>query len=161
MTSLLAQGFDTVASFCVLEHIEDDHAVFAALCDIARSGTAHGPTHLISYVPAHRWAYGAMDRHDGHFRRYDRARLQALAGRHAPEATHRLRSFNFLGLWAWAVKGRLLPHAEVSRAEVQAFERIVPLWRPLDSLLTGRLRVPLGQSVISVLTFPGRTEAKR
>jgi SAM-dependent methyltransferase len=65
--------YDLVCAFEVLEHIEDDQA---ALADWSKFVAPGG--HLMLSVPAFQRMFGPMDRHAGHFRRYEPAGLTAL-----------------------------------------------------------------------------------
>jgi SAM-dependent methyltransferase len=69
----VAETFDYLLSFEVLEHIEDD---LAAL----RQWTAHlrPGGRLIASVPAHQRKYDRVDASVGHVRRYERAQLEEL-----------------------------------------------------------------------------------
>jgi SAM-dependent methyltransferase len=58
-------GVDYIFSLNVFEHIEDDTAMFRALCRLLRPG---GRFYL--YVPAFPILYTSMDRKVGHYRRY-------------------------------------------------------------------------------------------
>jgi len=69
-----AISFDYLTAFEVLEHIEDDHA---ALADWSRYLRQNGT--LIFSVPAHPHRWNAADEWAGHFRRYRRSDLHALA----------------------------------------------------------------------------------
>jgi hypothetical protein len=151
------KGIDTIVSFNVLEHIEDDGAVLAQAADLLRRSSAAGPKRLITFVPAHPFAYGAHDKATGHYRRYDRARLRALAAKAAPEARLHLSSFNFFGLWGWWLKGRVMGQAQVDSGTIQAFERLQPWLEPFDTLLLRGLHLPLGQSLLCVLEWQGRS----
>lgn len=148
--SLQGLGIDTVVSFNVLEHIEDDGRALEQLAWLLRQ-SGPGPRRLISFVPAHPFAYGAHDRYTGHYRRYTRQRLRQLAERAAPGAPHTIRSFNFFGLWAWWLKGRVLGDSRVDARTIASFERVQPLLEPLDRVLLGGLRLPFGQSLLSVI----------
>ena len=64
------QQFDMVASFEVLEHIEDDQA---ALRQWADKVTEDG--YMLISVPCHQHRWGPSDVWAGHFRRYERAEL--------------------------------------------------------------------------------------
>lgn len=150
------EAIDTVVSFNVLEHIEDDLGVFRQAAQLLRESQAPGPRRFITFVPAHPFAFGAADKAMGHFRRYDRARLRSLAAQAAPEAAIHLSSFNAVGLWGWWLKGRVLGHAEVDGGTIQAFERLQPWLEPIDALLLRGLRLPLGQSLLCVLEWPAR-----
>jgi SAM-dependent methyltransferase len=150
------EGLDTVVSFNVLEHIEDDAQVLGQLAGLLRDSAAKGPRRLITFVPAHPFAYGAHDRYSGHFRRYDRARLRSLAAQAAPDAKLTIASFNFFGLWGWWLKGRVLGQAQVDGNTIAAFERLQPWLEPADTLLLRGLHLPLGQSLLCVLEWPAR-----
>src|SRR6516162_2476156 len=71
--SLAEYQLDTVVSFNVLEHIEDDRAAIGALVETLRASPA-SIRRLVSFVPAQSWALSDLDRYYGHFRRYSRAR---------------------------------------------------------------------------------------
>lgn len=62
---------DLVLSMEVLEHIEDDRAAFEDLVRLS-------DRYLMISVPAKRRLFGASDELAGHYRRYDRADLEAL-----------------------------------------------------------------------------------
>jgi hypothetical protein len=57
----------------VLEHVPDDFAVLSALLAAATPGT-----HFLLTVPADDALWGEHDRSFGHYRRYDRPRLEML-----------------------------------------------------------------------------------
>lgn len=67
------ERFDLVCAFEVLEHIDDDAQALRGWRSRLRSGG-----HLLISVPAHARRFGLADRRVGHFRRYDRAPLEAL-----------------------------------------------------------------------------------
>jgi SAM-dependent methyltransferase len=67
------QSFDLVCAFEVLEHLEDDRAALERWQRFLRPGGW-----VLVSVPAGRDRVGAADRRAGHFRRYDRADLEAL-----------------------------------------------------------------------------------
>jgi hypothetical protein len=137
----------------VLEHVEDDRQAFARLADILRKGGAKGPRRLISFVPAHSWAYGSMDRTFGHFRRYSAGSLKRLLKEVAPEGRLTMRHFNAVGLAGWVVNGLILRKKSLGLGSIAAFERICPFVAPLDDFLHGALRLPLGQSLLAVLEW--------
>lgn len=82
-------SFDCVCAFDVLEHIEDDAQ---ALAQWVRWMAPDGK--LLLSVPAHRSRWGAGDVWAGHFRRYDRRDLLALAEA-AGLAVERLECYGF------------------------------------------------------------------
>src|SRR5215471_10648553 len=67
--ALVDSSLDTIVSFNVLEHVEDDRAFIAHLLGILRASPA-AERRLVSLVPAQAWAFSDLDRCYGHFRRY-------------------------------------------------------------------------------------------
>lgn len=83
------ESFDYLTAFEVLEHIEDDHA---ALADWSRYLRPEGT--LVFSVPAHPHRWNAADEWAGHFRRYRRSDLHALAKGAGYEVTE-IQSYGF------------------------------------------------------------------
>ncbi|MEW9920643.1 class I SAM-dependent methyltransferase [Marimonas sp. MJW-29] len=83
------ESFDYLTAFEVFEHIEDDHAALAAWSRFLRPGGT-----LIFSVPAHPHRWNAADEWAGHFRRYTRADLHALAEGAGFEVTE-IQSYGF------------------------------------------------------------------
>lgn len=152
---LIDEKLDTVVSFNVLEHIEDDASALRRLKRIVLAGDSLRPRRIVSFVPAQQWAYGSLDRAFGHFRRYTARRWRDLHQEVAPEARLSLRYFNPVGLLGWVVNGRILKRNEIGAGALRAFERILPVVRPLDYVLHGVLKMPLGQSIVATLEWPG------
>ncbi len=142
---------DTVVSFNVLEHIPDDEAALRRLVGVLQASTAPGPRHLVTFVPAHRFAFGAMDETFGHHRRYDVDRVRFLAARIAPEAELTIRHFNSFGLLGWLVNGRVLRRPQIGAGAIAAFEALCPIVAPIDDFLHRALKLPFGQSLLFVL----------
>jgi SAM-dependent methyltransferase len=94
--------YDAVISMDCLEHVEDDAALFADLVGLVRPGGR-----LVVTVPAIQALYGERDRLVGHYRRYDRRRLEALARPH-PLRVDQLRYWNLLGVAPTFVSHRVL-----------------------------------------------------
>ena len=151
--ALDAERFDTVVSFNVLEHIEDDEGALRKLADLLRRSPAVGPKRIVTFVPAHPFAYGATDKAFGHHRRYDVGRVERLRERAAPDAALEHRFMNLIGLAGWVWNGRIRGRSEIGRAAIRTFERLNPLVRPLDDRLYRWFRLPLGQSLLFVLTL--------
>jgi SAM-dependent methyltransferase len=151
----VAEKLDTIVSFNVLEHIEDDVAAFACLSRILREGRAEGARRLVTLVPAHPWAYGTVDAGFGHFRRYSGSRIREIAQEVAPEARLVVRHLNAVGLVGWLLNGRVLRRRALGSGAVRAFERLCPLIRAVDDALHRLLRLPLGQSLIAVWEWDG------
>lgn len=151
--SFAAEDFDTVVSFNVLEHVPDDAGALERLAALLRRSSRPGPRRIVSFVPAHQWAYGSIDATYGHVRRYTAASFAALAAKACPDFRLETRYFNVVGLPGWVLLGRLLRSATVSPRAIRAFERLCPWIRGADDALH-RAGLPLGQSLIAVLTHP-------
>lgn len=149
-SSWQAERFDTIITFNVLEHIEDDFAALKALASILDPGK---PRRLISFVPAHPWAYGGMDRTFGHFRRYSRSRLRELCAQVDPKARVTLRYFNMLGLPGWWFQGRVLRKTHIGTGSIQLFEKLCRFLAPIDDFMHRVLRIPLGQSLLCIMEW--------
>jgi SAM-dependent methyltransferase len=66
------EEFDVIGAFDVLEHIDEDDEVLAAMCRAVRPGGG-----VILTVPQHPRLWSAQDEHAGHVRRYTRGQLVA------------------------------------------------------------------------------------
>ena len=150
---LAGEEFDTVVSFNVLEHIEDDREAIARLLDVLRA--SYRPVRrLVSFVPAQAWALSDLDRYYGHFRRYSSARIEELTHELAPGATLSLDSFNAVGLVGWVWQTMILKRITIDAGSVRTFDAICPYLKPFDNFLCRTLGYPLGQSWIWVITLP-------
>lgn len=135
--------FQSVVMLDVLEHIEDDAGFLRRLADRLASGGR-----IVIKVPAIPALHNSMDRAVGHYRRYDRVALQAVAGRAGLHVAH-VEHFNALGILGWWWNGRAGRDVAPSN-QIAGFDRIVPAARLLDSLSAKRV----GLSLVAVLT-PG------
>lgn len=137
------EGFDSVLCFNVLEHIEDDAAALRAFAARLAPGGR-----LFLLIPAHPRLYGGYDRAAGHVRRYSKPPLrELLAGAGFEPET--LRHVNPVGALGWLVRVRLRSSSEWPSGSFAAFDRLVPILRPLD-----RLRLPFGLSLWAVARRP-------
>ena len=147
------EAFDTIVSFNVLEHIEDDRAAVRQLLDILRASD-QPVRRLVSFVPAQAWALSQMDRFYGHFRRYSASGLRELSLELAPDARVSLASFNAIGLLGWVWTTLIVKRTTIDPGAVTAFDAICPYIKTLDNFACRRLRYPFGQSLVWVLTLP-------
>ena len=146
-------ALDTIASFNVLEHIEDDRGVIAHLLGLLRASPAE-ERRLVSFVPAQAWALSNLDRYYGHFRRYSRRRIRDLSRDLAPEARLTITPFNALGLAGWVWSTMILRQTKIDSRSVKAYDAICHYTRGADDFLCRTLRYPLGQSFVWVLELP-------
>ncbi len=151
--ALGAHDFDTVVSFNVMEHIDDDAAALARLARLLIEGSATGRLRIATLVPAHAWAYGSIDQVYGHFRRYSKQAFAQLAARAAPGWTYSARYYNVVGLPGWFVMGKILRQRRILPAAVKRFDALCPYIRDCDDFIHDRLGLPLGQSLIAVISF--------
>jgi len=140
------QKFDTVICLNVVEHLADD---LAALQNIRRALVPGG--RAIILVPCGPWLYGTLDQVLGHYRRYTREQLAAVAGR-AGFCIEKLFSFNRVGVLAWWLNGRVLRRTTFGLSQIKMLNLLTPIFRIVDSWLP----VP-PLSLIAVLGNPAET----
>jgi SAM-dependent methyltransferase len=138
-----AHDFESVICFNVLEHIEDDAATLRAFYDRLVPGGR-----LFLLVPAHPRLYGGYDRAAGHVRRYRREGLRRTLTA-TGFTVERLSYVNPVGAIGWFVRVRLRSSEEWPASSFRAFDRLVPILRPLD-----RLPLPFGLSLWAVARRP-------
>ena len=134
--------FDTILYIDVMEHIADDRAeAVLAAAHLTPGGR------LIVLVPAHQYLFSAFDTAIGHYRRYNRRSLLALA----PPGC-RLEFFRMLdsvGFFASLANRLLLRAALPSAGQIRLWDRVmVPISVCLDPLLGYRF----GKTAVAVWT---------
>ena len=138
----LAAGaqFDTLLYVDVLEHIEDDRGeMLRAASRLAPGG------HVVVLSPAHPWLYSPFDAAIGHYRRYTRKSLSALA----PESLEpvRIAYLDCVGLLASLGNRLLLRRSMPTREQIAFWDRgMIPISRRLDPLLA----YSIGKAVLGV-----------
>jgi len=144
VADLLTQGreacCDSVVYIDVLEHIEHDAAELERAWRLLRPGG-----HLIVLSPAFAWLFTPFDEAVGHFRRYHRAGLLAIA----PSAARpvRVRYLDSVGLLASLANRLLLRSGMPTQSQVLTWDRLmVPLSRLADPLAG----YSFGRSVLAV-----------
>jgi len=134
---------DSVMTFNVLEHIEDDGAALESIASVLHTGDT-----LAVLVPAFPSIYGAMDRGVGHVRRY---RRQDLVEKMEEAGFSMLKAHyvNFPGYFAWFVNGKVLRAAAPAGGSrmVSLYDKtVIPVAKALEALV----RPPCGQSLFAV-----------
>jgi SAM-dependent methyltransferase len=133
-------SFDTVVSFNVLEHIEDDVGTLRAARQLLRADGR-----VVLFVPSLPFLYGTVDAQVDHLRRYTRRTLGA-AIESAGLELERIEYFDFLGMVPWFLVGRVLRRT-TSGGGVRGYDRVVvPVCRMVDRLIGP----PLGKNLIAV-----------
>jgi glycosyltransferase involved in cell wall biosynthesis len=125
------EAIDTVLCCGVLEHVGPDEEVLRSLRDALQPGG-----HCIVVVPAQSRLYNALDRRQGHQRRYDADELREKMERAGFEVVCS-RSVGKLSALAWRLWGGLLRRRRVSPRQTVCADRLFPLTRRLDCCLPG------------------------
>ena len=137
-----AEQFDTILYIDVLEHIQDDRRELAESADHLRPGG-----HVVVLAPAHQKLFSPFDEAIGHFRRYSRRSLLAVASRSLQlVGAYYLDS---VGMTASLANRLLLRASMPTRGQIMFWDRfLVPVSRVVDPLLG----YGVGKSVVAVWT---------
>jgi len=85
-------------------------------------------------VPHGQDIFGTLDVALGHYRRYSHDELRGKMEQ-AGFRVDRILDFNRISRPAWYFTGRILKRSTLSRFQLSIFDRLVWLWRRIDSLL--------------------------
>jgi glycosyltransferase involved in cell wall biosynthesis len=125
----LTNTMDSVVCLNVLEHVEDDLQGLRNIHSALRPGGR-----AIILVPHGQEIFGTLDVALGHYRRYKHAELQERM-----ESTgflvDRILEFNRISRPGWYVTGRIFRQTTLSPLSLKIFDRLVWLWRRIDSHL--------------------------
>ncbi len=132
--------FDSVLYIDVLEHIADDRGELHRAVDRLKPAG-----HLVVLAPAHPWLFSPFDQAIGHYRRYTRGSLRALA----PDGLVAVRSvyLDSLGLLASAANRMLLSQSLPSPGQICFWDKFLVRGSRLADPLFG---YSLGKSVLCV-----------
>jgi SAM-dependent methyltransferase len=132
--------FDAILYIDVVEHIERD----ADELRLATQRLAPGGR-LIVLVPAHQFLFSPFDAAIGHYRRYSRATLRAIA---PPDCRiEMLRMLDSVGFFAALANRTVLRATMPTPRQIQVWDRLmVPLSRWLDPLTA----YSFGKSIVAV-----------
>lgn len=131
--------FDTVFAFNVVEHIDDDQQAVANCYKLLAPGG-----HLILLMPAYQTLYNKFDKELGHYRRHTRSSMKALLSKQFDVL--KTWHFNLAGILGWFVFGTLLRGENITKGQMNAYEKFVPLFRLADRITFNKI----GLSVIGV-----------
>ena len=141
-TALRRYDIDSIVCLNVLEHVRDDALALRHMHAVLPSGGR-----VVLIVPAFEALYGPIDQRLGHFRRYSKRSVRALASSTGYSAVS-LRYMNVIGLFGWYINAHLLRYTEQSSSQIRVFDRYcVPVMRHIESWLAP----PFGQSLFVVL----------
>ncbi len=144
-------NLDTIVSFNVIEHIENDFLAIQDQVRALKESSALGPKKLIIFVPAFNFAYGSLDKVFKHYRRYDASMLRNTFKKIDPSLNPKIRYFNILSFAGWIFQGKILKKEVINKSQISILESIIPYWKPIDNFLTKKMKFPLGQSVVCVV----------
>lgn len=144
------QKIDTVVSFNVLEHVEDDKKAINSFIKLLSHSPGQRKT-IVTFVPAHQWALGSVDVAYGHFRRYTHQDFFKVLEELNIKPKVYYRYFNLTGLFGWYVMGKIAKKTEIGLGPVKSFEKICPYLKGFDDFIHEKLRIPFGQSLLFVI----------
>jgi SAM-dependent methyltransferase len=142
--------FDVIIYIDVLEHIEDDKGELTRAAGRLKPGGL-----LIVLAPAHEWLYSRFDKTVGHYRRYNKKMLAAVA----PKCLklERLIYLDCVGLCASLANRLLLKQPLPSLRQIKVWDGImIPCSKWLDALLFHYI----GKSVLGVWRNGPELQAK-
>lgn len=133
-------GYDSVLCVNVLEHIADDVQCVGRMRQVLTSGGK-----LVLYVPACRFAFGALDVSLGHHRRYAAGELCRML-RGAGFAIAVRRHVNFIGLIGWWYASRVAKEQQIDIRKATMMDRMAPYLSAVEKIAPP----PVGQSLLVV-----------
>jgi len=132
--------FNSILYVDVLEHIKDDTDELASAGRLLRRGGK-----LIVLAPAHQWLYSPFDKAVGHFRRYTKKSLAAIAPPYL--RLEQLYYLDSVGLLASTGNLLMLRKRIPSLRQIQFWDTwLIPLSMKLDSLINFKV----GKTIIGV-----------
>ncbi len=132
--------FDAILYIDVLEHIADDSAELRRAATYLTTGGA-----LIVLSPAHPWLFTPFDQAIGHYRRYTKQSLQAIAPQHLRR--EKLIYLDSVGMLASLANRLLLDQSMPTAVQIHTWDTyLVPCSRLIDRLFFGAV----GKSVLGV-----------
>ncbi len=122
--------FDTILYIDVIEHIEHDLREFENAVKKLKKGG-----HLIILVPAFNWLYNEFDKNIGHYRRYNKEMLNALA-KDTEMSKVKLEYYDCLGLFASVVNKLFLKKPVPSPENIRLWDKnLIPLSKIIDPII--------------------------
>jgi 2-polyprenyl-3-methyl-5-hydroxy-6-metoxy-1,4-benzoquinol methylase len=135
-------AIDSIVCLNVLEHIDNHELVLRQMWELLPQGGR-----VVLMVPAFEALYGEIDARLGHYRRYTRASLTAVA-ESAGFGIRRVKYMNFIGFFGWWAIAKIFKRSEHSEDQIAFFDTYVV---PVQSRLEQWISPPIGQSLIATL----------
>jgi SAM-dependent methyltransferase len=136
--------YDTAVCINVLEHIEDDAAALRGMLAALQPGG-----HLLLFVPAGEYLFGALDTALGHYRRYELRSLGELVAAQGFEIRD-LYYMNVAGIPGWFLSSRVLRRTTPPEGLLWLFNLLTPAFARIEA----RWRPPVGQSLVCIARRP-------
>ena len=137
-------AFDSVAYINVLEHIEKDAEELAHAYAALKPGG-----HLLLFVPALGFLFSRLDQQLGHYRRYQKPGLSALA-RAAGFSIQKVKYFDCAGVIPWYLAYVLLKRPMAAGSVGLYDSLIIPATRALERIIPP----PFGKNLLLVAKKP-------
>jgi len=138
------ERFDCILYIDVVEHIEEDRD------ELQRAASHLAPGgFLVILVPAHQWLFTPFDQAIGHFRRYSRRSLSAIAP--TSLACRKLIYLDSIGLLASLANRMWLRSAAPTRGQIRFWDRVLVRTSQWVDPLLGH---SIGKSVLGVWQKP-------
>jgi len=145
LVDITENSLDSVVLVNVLEHLENHKKVMQELARIVKPGG-----HIIIWVPASELLYSPFDLAVGHFRRYSKLELKALALDNGLQIVN-IQHVNLLGSLAWAVVAKLARQAPTQSGLTSIWDKhVIPKIQRIEKSVS----VPFGQSLLSITRVP-------
>lgn len=136
---------DSCVCLNVLEHIAEDREALRRMASILPKGGV-----IVLLVPAFPVLYGPIDKLLGHYRRYTRESIRALAAS-VHMRVDKLDYMNAIGFFGWWVNAHIFRREVQSEGQIGFFDRYIV---PVSSRIESRVKPPFGQSILAVLRKP-------
>ncbi len=136
---------DSFVCLNVLEHVADDRQALKSMASMLSPGGS-----IVLLVPAFEALYGPLDHNLGHYRRYRRRPLAAMA-ESLGLSVKTARYINAAGFFGWWANAKLFRREAQSGKQIVFFDRFVI---PVMSRIERALPPPFGQSLFVVLRKP-------
>lgn len=138
-------SFDTIICSNVLEHIQDHETALQNMKQLLKPDGK-----LVLLVPSNPAIFNGLDEDLGHFRRYTKAELERVLGVTGFDIKT-LFPHNLVGALGWWWAGCLCKRRTLRVSDTKNFDRLVPILKPVDSLLT----LPFGGVSLIAIASPG------